>query len=57
MGTVVTLKSLGDVMVSTLIQYAREVHLIPTLGTIFPIFIRLTTATYDCNNCSDVIVN
>ena len=34
-----TLGRLGGVMVSTLALNARDVHLIPTLGAIFPIFI------------------
>ena len=38
-GTVVTVGSLGGVMVSTLARNARDVGSIPTLGTILPIFI------------------
>ena len=39
----VTSGSLGDVMVSTLALNARDVCSIPTLGTIFPIFVTPTT--------------
>ena len=35
----VTPRSLGGVMISTLGQNVRDVGLIPALGTIFPIFI------------------
>ena len=34
---------LGGVMVSTLVWNARDVGSIPTLGTIFPLFIALMT--------------
>ena len=40
---VVTLGSLGGVMVSTLAWNARGMGLIPTLGAIFPLFIKPTT--------------
>ena len=43
MGRVVTSGSLCGVMVSTLDQNDRDVGSIPTLGTIFPIFITPTT--------------
>ena len=42
-GRVVTSESLGGVMVSTLTRNARDVGSIPTLGTIFLIFITPTT--------------
>ena len=38
MGRVMTSGNLADVMVSTLSQNASDAVLIPTLGTIFPIF-------------------
>ena len=42
-GSMVTSGSLGAVMVSTLAWNARDVGLIPALGTMFPIFITPTT--------------
>ena len=46
MGSVLTQGWLGSVIVSTLIQNAREVGTIPALGTVFPIFI--TPMTLGC---------
>ena len=43
MGRVVSLGSLSGIIVNTLAQNARDVGSVPTLGTIFPIFITLTT--------------
>ena len=40
---VVTLGSLSGEMVSTLARLARDVGSIPTLGILFPIFIKPTT--------------
>ena len=42
-GSVITSDSLGGEMVSTLAWNARDVGLIPILGSIFPIFIIPTT--------------
>ena len=42
-GIVVTSGSLGHVMVSTLARNDRGMGLSPALGTLFPIFITLTT--------------
>ena len=45
MDRLLTLGILGGVIVSTLAWNAKDVGLIPTLGTIFPIFIIPTTIT------------
>ena len=46
MSSIVTSGNIGGVMVSTLAWIARDVGSIPTLGTILPIFITLTTVYY-----------
>ena len=52
MGRVMTSGSLGGVMLSTLAQNARDIGSMSTLGTIFPIFIIISTTIHyiDCYN-------